>query len=65
MSSLDAPLAQVLIPPADIKKIIDLLVVKVSTNGQKFVEMISEHMKDNAKYDFLKNVTSPYRPYYE
>ena len=61
MSSNEPPL----IPPADIKKIIDLLVVKVATNGQKFVEMISEHMKDNNKYDFLKNTKSPYRPYYE
>ena len=53
-----------LIPPSDVKKIIDMLVVKVHANGDKFAEMISEHMKTNKKYDFLRSIDNPYRPYY-
>ena len=26
--------------------------------------MINEHMKDNRKYDFLRQDNDPYRPYY-
>ena len=54
----------VLIPPPDIKKIIDVLVVKVAKNGQQFLDMINEHMKDNKKYGFLRSEENPYWPYY-
>jgi hypothetical protein len=53
-----------LIPPPDVKKLIDMLAEKVSINGEKFAEMISEHMKTNKKYDFLRQPDNPYRPYY-
>ena len=54
----------VLVPPDDVKKIIDVLVLKMKTNGQQFADMINEHMKDNKKYDFLRQDDNPYRPYY-
>ena len=55
---------KILIPPPDIKKIIDVLVVKVAKNGQQFIDMITQHMKDNKKYEFLRSEENPYRPYY-
>jgi|TARA_B110000285_G_C15072882_1_gene589008 hypothetical protein len=55
----------VIVPPDDVKKIIDVLVLKIKTNGMKFAEMISEHMKDNKKYDFLRQDDNPYRQYYQ
>ena len=55
---------QVLIPPPDIKKIIDVLVVKVAKNGKQFLDMILEHMKGDKKYGFLRSEENPYRPYY-
>ena len=53
-----------LIPPADVKKIIDVLVQKQIANGDQFADMINQHMKDNVKYDFLRSDKDPYRPYY-
>ena len=55
---------QVLIPPPDIKKIIDVLVIKVASNGQEFADMIEKHMAKDKKYDFLRHDNNPYRPYY-
>ena len=41
-----------------------MLVVKVHANGEKFAQMISDHMKNNKKYDFLRFDDNPYRAYY-
>ena len=38
---MSEPTSSVLIPPPDIKKIIDVLAVKVALNGDQFSEMIS------------------------
>lgn len=62
--SADPAKSQVLIPPPDVKKIIDVLVVKVAQNGEKFEAMIEQHMKNDRKYDFLRQQDNPYRPYY-
>lgn len=56
--------SSVLVPPPDIKKIIDVLAVKVVANGEEFAKMLSQHMADNIKYDFLRDEDNPYRPYY-
>ena len=55
---------QVLIPPPDIKKIIDVLSDKVKKNGQEFADMLAEKMKGDGKYAFLRDEENPYRPYY-
>lgn len=47
------------------KKIIDLLVVKVASNGEEFSQMISQRMVDNPKYHFLTREGNPYTPYYQ
>ena len=62
--SADLEKSKVLIPPPDIKKIIDALATKVSLNGEKFESMIEQHMKNDKKYDFLRQQDNPYRPYY-
>ena len=44
----------VLIPPPEVKKIIDVLALKVSTNGDQFAKMLEQHMASDKKYDFLR-----------
>lgn len=56
--------SKTLVPPPDIKKIIEALAAKVAVNGKEFCEMIREHMKDNSKYQFLTQADNPYTPYW-
>ena len=59
-----ADFVKTLVPPPDIKKIIEALAAKVAVNGKEFCEMIREHMKDNSKYQFLTKADNPYTPYW-
>jgi len=58
-------MANILIPPPDIKKIIDVLAVKVQQNGQEFADMLKQHMAGDKKYSFLTQPDNPYTPYYK
>lgn len=55
----------VIIPPPDIRAIIDKLAQRVSNaDGYQFEQLILKHESDNPKFNFLKNEDDPYRPYY-
>lgn len=57
--------ATVIIPPPDIRAIIDKLAQRASgADGYQFEQLILKHEHDNPKFNFLKNEDDPYRPYY-
>ena len=63
-----AQAAQVIVPPPEIKTIIDKLVKRVASQpqaqAQQFVDLILQNDPNNSKFNFLKNPSDPYRAYY-
>lgn len=54
-----------IVPPPDIRAIIDKLAQRVvKSDGYQFEQLILKHESDNPKFNFLKNDDDPYRPYY-
>jgi len=55
----------VIIPPPDIKTVIDRTADYVAKNGEKFEQLIMKAESSNRKFDFLKYEDDPFRPYYQ
>ena len=56
--------ARVIIPPPDIKTVVDKTASYVSKKGRAFEEMIMKVEAMNPKFNFLRHEDDPYRPYY-
>jgi splicing factor 3A subunit 1 len=54
----------VIIPPPDIKTVVDKTASYVAKNGQSFESMIMKVEANNPKFNFLRHNDDPYRPYY-
>jgi splicing factor 3A subunit 1 len=54
----------IVIPPPEIRKVLDKTAHFVARNGPSFEERIKENEKMNNKFAFL-NQNDPYRPYYD
>ena len=54
----------IVIPPPEIRKVLDKTAHFVARNGPSFEERIKENEKMNNKFSFL-NVNDPYRAYYD
>ena len=58
-----------IVPPPEIKTIIDKLAKRIGAQteeqGEQFVTLILQNDPKNPKFNFLKNVDDPYRPYYD
>lgn len=58
-----------LVPPPEIKAIVDKLAKRVASQqpdqAEQFVALILENDPNNPKFSFLKNKDDRYRPYYE
>ena len=53
-----------IIPPPDIKTVVDKTAVYVSKNGHNFEQLILKTEQNNPKFNFLRYPDDPYRPYY-
>ena len=53
-----------IIPPPDIKTVVDKTASYVAKNGQPFESMIMKVEANNPKFNFLRHEDDPYRPYY-
>ncbi len=53
-----------IIPPPEIKEIVDKTATFVVRNGSSFEAMILRNESKNPKFNFLKYEDDPYRPYY-
>ena len=53
-----------IIPPPDIKTVVDKTASYVAKNGQSFESMIMKVEANNPKFNFLRHHDDPYRPYY-
>ena len=53
-----------IIPPPDIKTVVDKTATYVSKKGRVFEEMIMKVEAMNPKFNFLRHEDDPYRPYY-
>ena len=60
---LDGNVIGVIIPPPDVRAIVDKTATFVARNGKTFESRILEKNSGNSTFDFLK-VTSPYHKYY-
>ena len=56
--------ARVIIPPPDIKSVIDKTANFVAKNGANFEALILKTEQNNLKFNFLRHLDDPYRPYY-
>lgn len=56
--------ARVIIPPPDIKTVVDKTASYVQKKGRAFEEMIMKVEAMNPKFNFLRHEDDPYRPYY-
>ena len=58
-----------IVPPPEIKTIIDKLAKRIGAQtieqGDQFVTLILQNDPKNPKFNFLKNLDDPYRPYYD
>ncbi|KAK9461640.1 Pre-mRNA splicing factor PRP21 like protein-domain-containing protein [Lipomyces oligophaga] len=63
VSQIEAP-EGIIIPPPDIRAIIEKTAGYVSRNGQAFESRIREKEKENNRFSFL-NTSDPYYPFYE
>lgn len=65
---MSEPEKPILIPPPEIKTIIDKLVKKISgqpkDQADQFVQLILQNDPTNPKFAFLRSDEDPYRPYY-
>lgn len=56
-------------PPPEIKTIIDKLAKRVALQAEdkaeQFIQLVLQNDPRNAKFNFLKNLQDPYRPYYD
>ena len=60
-----APVKQkVIIPPPEIKAVIDKTASYVAKNGVSFESLINKVEANNPKFNFLRYQDDPYRPYY-
>ena len=59
------PKRRVIIPPPEIKSIVDKTAIYVAKNGKQFEGMIIQIEGGNPKFNFLKHEDDTYRPYYE
>ena len=55
---------RVIIPPPDIKTVVDKTATYVHKKGRAFEEMIMKVEAMNPKFNFLRHEDDPYRPYY-
>ena len=55
---------RVIIPPPDIKTVVDKTASYVQKKGRAFEEMIMKVEAMNPKFNFLRHEDDPYRPYY-
>jgi hypothetical protein len=55
---------RVIIPPPEIKSVVEKTASYVAKNGVAFEAMIMGMEKNNPKFNFLKYLDDPYRPYY-
>lgn len=55
---------RVIIPPPEIKTVIDKTASYVAKNGQGFEMLILKTEQNNPKFNFLRHADDPYRPYY-
>lgn len=53
-----------IIPPPEIKAVVDKTAAYVAKNGKPFEGMILKLEANNPKFNFLKHEDDPYRPYY-
>lgn len=53
-----------IIPPGEIKKLVETTAAWVAENGANFEEYIIEKSKNDSKFAFL-NTTHPYRGYFD
>lgn len=56
--------SNIILPPPEIRTIIDKTAQFVARNGPEFEYRILENERTNVKFSFL-NLTDPYRPYYD
>ena len=54
----------VIIPPPEIKQMVERAAHYVAKNGADFESMIMKVEQGNPKFNFLKYPDDPYRPYY-
>jgi hypothetical protein len=54
----------VIIPLPEIKTVVDKTAYYVAKNGQSFESMIMKVEANNPKFNFIRHVDDPYRPYY-
>jgi splicing factor 3A subunit 1 len=55
---------KVIIPPPEIKAVIDKTASYVAKNGVSFEQLINKVEANNPKFNFLRHHEDPYRPYY-
>lgn len=55
---------RVIIPPPEIKAVVDKTAAYVAKNGQNFEALIMKVEANNQKFNFLRHEDDPYRPYY-
>ena len=55
---------RVIIPPPEIKAVVDKTAAYVAKNGQSFESLIMKVEASNPKFNFLRHDDDPYRPYY-
>ena len=53
-----------IIPPPDIKTVVDKTATYVAKNGPSFESMVMKVEANNPKFNFLRHEDDPYRPYY-
>ena len=53
-----------IIPPPEIKAVIDKTAAYVAKNGSSFESLIMKVEANNPKFNFLRYHDDPYRPYY-
>lgn len=64
MSSTQRLQMPLIIPPFEVRGVIDKTAEYVAKNGSQYEEVIHNNTKDNAMFSFLK-ITDPYRAYYD
>lgn len=53
-----------IIPPPEVKLIVDKTAAAVAKNGVRFESLIMKVEANNPKFNFLRFPDDPYRPYY-
>jgi len=55
---------KVIIPPPEVKSVIDKAAIYVAKNGISFESLIMKVEANNPRFNFLRFSDDPYRPYY-